>query len=552
MSELSTIPEKKNFTSNPDSLKSIINALEKDKDLEPGKLCSIIRNAKVKVEDLAHWADFDHPVRDSYGRKQVHIGENFEVMVMSWRPGDFSTIHDHGHTQWGAVQIFGPAEHATFRYEDGMINTLARWQVEPGDILGVGHSLIHQMGNPSKDTFFLSLHVYGEFENIENVTGDARIFELEEDRLQRVDGGVFFGLKSDEINSLEEDIKGDFATTFRHGIELAERLRRVEQAGKADYQKTSEEVYLNTFSSQHKSGLKEMLESIIGENGHHQNSMQWRILNHELKRGARLQSEWKGSSKTSDDFHRYAEMYDSLIGRPCLDSFMSKYLYFIDEKYPVDFKGSEVISLGVGTGLVEEFMMKELQVPYEKLYGIDISQAMVNEARARVQSDVGDVLELDPSIKLWDIAYSGLNVFHYLDHSKLQEAIEKTAGIVRDGGWFIGDFITPDHIRWYPNTMESDKGDVISLRTPHLVEEDGRVFQESEIINLDFSRDEVEINYAGNHKRFLPPMHRMRIYFERAFKGQVDLYDAHTLELIPDSADTCPSTRYVLVAQKSS
>jgi hypothetical protein len=129
--------------------------------------------------------------------------------------------------------------------------------------------------------------------------------------------------------------------------------------------------------------------------------------------------------------------------------------------------------------------------------------------------------------------------------------VEKSAAIVREGGWFIGDFITPDHIRWYPNVMESADGEVISLRTPRLIEEEGGIFQESEIINLDFSRDEMEINYAGKHKRFLPPMHRIRAYFERAFKGTVDLYDAHTLAHIPDSADTCSSTRYVVVAQKA-
>ena len=82
------------------------------------------------------------------------------------------------------------------------------------------------------------------------------------------------------------------------------------------------------------------------------------------------------------------------------------------------------------------------------------------------------------------------------------------------------------------------------------MEEKGRVFQESEIININFGGGAMELNYAGKHKRFLPPLLRIRRYFERAFGGQVDLYDAHSLELIPDWADSCPSTRYVVVARK--
>jgi len=191
-----------------------------------------------------------------------------------------------------------------------------------------------------------------------------------------------------------------------------------------------------------------------------------------------------------------------------------------------------------------------LDVSYDRIYGMDISEAMVDVARKRVRADVGDVLELDPSIRRWDIAYSGLNVFHYLDHERLEEAIQKTAGILKPGGWFIGDFITPDHIRWYPNLMESDMGDVLSFRTAELIEEDGRIFQESTIINADFMEDHMSLNYAGKHRRFLPPVHRMRAYFERAFGGEVHLFDAHSLEAIGEWADTCPSTRYVIVARK--
>ena len=190
-----------------DTLKGIIHNLTEEKNLNPSAIVRIIKNANVQAEDLKNWEDFDHPRVDSYGRKLIYQGDNFELMTMSWRPGDFSAIHDHGQAKWGAVQIFGPAEHATFRLEDGYLSTLARWKITPGKVLGVSHSLIHQMGNPTKDQFFVSLHVYGANYKIENITGDARIFDLEKGNIQRVDGGVFFGLPESEINSIDDNIK---------------------------------------------------------------------------------------------------------------------------------------------------------------------------------------------------------------------------------------------------------------------------------------------------------------------------------------------------------
>jgi hypothetical protein len=194
--------------------------------------------------------------------------------------------------------------------------------------------------------------------------------------------------------------------------------------------------------------------------------------------------------------------------------------------------------------------MKEFEADESNIYGMDLSEAMVNEARQRINADTGNVLELDPAIRKWDIAYSGLNVFQYLPHDLLEDAIARTAAIVKSGGYFVGDFITPDHMRWYPNVMFSEDKKIISLRTPNFVEENGAMFQESEILNVSFLHGNMDINYAGKHRRFLPPLHRVRSYFEKYFGGEVTLLDAVRLTEISEFADSCPSTRYVVIARK--
>ena len=277
----------------PTSLEYIKNKLSAKKELLPNEMRRIILDAQVKQDDLMPWADFDHPATDGYGRKMVHHGGHFEIMVMSWIPGDFSAIHDHGYTQWGAVQVFGPAEHATFRIKDGQISTLDRWVFTPGDVVGVSHNLVHQMGNTTENTRFLSLHIYGQKENIDSITGDARIFDLEHNTIQRVDGGVFFALPSKAIKSTEAGPVGDFPTKLRYMLELTKRLNRMQQAGVASKEMDLKQVIKNTFSPELN---KELLKAMTGSNTEQNySSIYKRSLDRELQEVIKVQEMLLGS-----------------------------------------------------------------------------------------------------------------------------------------------------------------------------------------------------------------------------------------------------------------
>ena len=527
----------------PASLQYIARALQPLEKTSPAAIRKIVIEAGVQAEDLRPWADFDHPLADSYGRKLAYKGDHFEIMAMSWKPGDVSAIHDHGYTQWGAVQVFGLAEHATFRIEEGVMHTQSRGFLKPGQVIGVSHDLLHQMGNTRSGEPFFSLHVYGMEREIDNVTGEARVFDLLNNEVQRVDGGVFYDLPHESVKYFETGPRGDFPTRLRHLVELA---RRMQKAGKPGVEKIAELI----FSGAQQKKLFYFLDQIVDENMQQTDSAAWNVLNWELREAARFQDEWLVDKRAADPFHQYADWYDSLIGKPCLDGFMAQYLRFFQEKYNIPLHRNKIISLGCGTGLTEDFMIREFGVPFEQLEGMDYSDAMVAVAEKRIQAKKGDILALDPANGIWDLAFSGLNVFHYLDHKRFEEAVQRTASIVKPGGYFLGDFISPDHIRWYPNLIYSDDKQTISLRTPTLIEEEGHIFQQSEIVNIRFQDGQMRVSYAGKHRRFLPPMHRVRGYFEKAFGGNVAIYDAVTLAPVPESADSCPSTRYVVVAER--
>lgn len=214
----------------PDSLSRLIASLQEETLLTPEAVKQLVLNAKISAKDLMPWSDFNHPIDDSYGRKLVHFGGHFEVMVMSWMPGDFSAIHDHGATQWGAVQCFGSAQHYIYQFEDGLLSDLEPAHYSPEMVHAVGHRLIHQMGNPGNQPF-LSLHVYGVMEPGQTITGNARVFDLWENRIQYTDGGVFFCLPEAQINDRGAALRADRATQQRHHRLMGDRIERILAAG---------------------------------------------------------------------------------------------------------------------------------------------------------------------------------------------------------------------------------------------------------------------------------------------------------------------------------
>lgn len=209
-----------------ESIIKLINTLKKTDFFTPEDVKTIVQNSQISTQDLMPWADFDHPIADSYGRKLVFDGGHFEIMVMSWVPGDFSAIHDHGATQWGAVQCFGAAEHYIYSFTKGVLTTREPAHYSPGMVRAVDRSLIHQMGNAG-DEPFLSLHVYGCEGAKGTITGNARIFELLEGNIQYTDGGVFFGLPEAQINKRTPGLQGDVETTLRHHSQMRDRIHRI-------------------------------------------------------------------------------------------------------------------------------------------------------------------------------------------------------------------------------------------------------------------------------------------------------------------------------------
>jgi len=194
-------------------LQRLVDSVEKEQaHLTVQKAAELVKLANIVEKDLQPWADYNHPITDGYGRKLAFKTDKFEVMIMTWNPGDFSSVHNHGYTQWGAVQVFGEAMHQVYT-NTGEKFALRKKEIVPyGSIIKVNNALIHQMGNVTT-TPYLTLHVYGANEPHQTVTADMKIYELETGYIRETQGGAFFNL-TDEEAPITEQMKPIDKETF--------------------------------------------------------------------------------------------------------------------------------------------------------------------------------------------------------------------------------------------------------------------------------------------------------------------------------------------------
>ena len=205
------------------NLRALVAAIEVNGTLSVAQARSLLQQSPVTATELSPWSDFEHPAEDGYGRRMIRNGGYYELMVMSWRDGSMSAIHDHGRTAWGAVRLYGDAEHAIFRHRGKTMWTCSRRRLSSGTVLPVSHDLIHQMGNVGQAPY-VTLHLYGCDGCDGGITHGARLFDLDEQAIQFTNGGVFFALPETLIISRKHGFDADFPTTMRHQVEMLYRL----------------------------------------------------------------------------------------------------------------------------------------------------------------------------------------------------------------------------------------------------------------------------------------------------------------------------------------
>lgn len=231
----------------PVSLAKLVELIGDQTTFKPQQIVDLIAEAKVCEKDLLEWADFEHDPTEGYGRKLVYKSDHFEVMVMSWAPGDGTAIHNHGYTQWGAVKSFGKLEHSIFNLEGEVISTLFKQKLVRNEIIPVNQELIHQMTNFSGENV-LSLHVYGTSKAVDGITDNSLIYEIGKGEIQIVDGGVFYDLAESKVAVSDAEIYADRLTLIGHFTSLLNHYSKTGARG-PQYQKAVNYFHDRSFES---------------------------------------------------------------------------------------------------------------------------------------------------------------------------------------------------------------------------------------------------------------------------------------------------------------
>ncbi len=104
-------------------------------------------------------------VEEQYARNLVCRTPFFELLVLCWRPGHSSTIHDHAGAL-NAIRVFaGELTSRRFRpvrgrpLGSGPVEMTAEERARPDDLVGVDRDGIHQLANTSNEDL-VTVHLY--------------------------------------------------------------------------------------------------------------------------------------------------------------------------------------------------------------------------------------------------------------------------------------------------------------------------------------------------------------------------------------------------------
>jgi cysteine dioxygenase len=152
-------PEPKN-SRKPLSLRALVAALEAQRtppSLE--QLNEWLENAEISREDLEPFVGFKE---GNYWRHRVCRNEFVEMLVLCWRPGHRTPIHDHNGSH-GAVMVYdGVMWETTFVFDKnkGLCYRAGR-QYGCNEVTAADIPDIHQLGNPDvSERDLITIHIY--------------------------------------------------------------------------------------------------------------------------------------------------------------------------------------------------------------------------------------------------------------------------------------------------------------------------------------------------------------------------------------------------------
>src|SRR5437867_1308043 len=134
------------------------------KEMKLADLRRFISHLKVERREIEPHIHF---TEDRYARNLIYKCANFECLVLCWRPGQRSPIHDHANSICTVYTLDGVLSADNYRKTaNGHIRADYSEDFKPGSALSIQTTEIHQVSNLDDAADLISLHFYlGPLEN---------------------------------------------------------------------------------------------------------------------------------------------------------------------------------------------------------------------------------------------------------------------------------------------------------------------------------------------------------------------------------------------------
>jgi len=146
---------------------SRVQALKKSGDFKLESFWDLVRRLQVKEDWIADHITFRD---DTYARNLIALTPRFEMLVLCWKPGQNSRIHDHMESFSVVKCLRGTlTNHLYSRHDDGKredygdVRKIRADLVGPGEYAPLDCGGIHMMENdPRSGENLVTLHFYAE------------------------------------------------------------------------------------------------------------------------------------------------------------------------------------------------------------------------------------------------------------------------------------------------------------------------------------------------------------------------------------------------------
>ena len=141
----------------PACLAAMCAELDRFRDpIPPAVLHSGMLAVDLDLASLGTLLRFDS---QSYCRNLVHRGPSYEALVLCWRPGQASPIHDHGGSSCAFRIVEGAGSESMFALGEGGAHPTGRRTLSTGTVCSSRDEEIHELANHGAGDL-VTLHVY--------------------------------------------------------------------------------------------------------------------------------------------------------------------------------------------------------------------------------------------------------------------------------------------------------------------------------------------------------------------------------------------------------